>query len=210
MPASALVLSRGSVLLSWRIWGSACLGSIPLLIGMALTEAGGHQPHSGTLTSFPCCKMVRTNNIYSMELLWGINEKCIQCLVHSRCAVDHSTCEHFALPEVLRQLLSVLCPQSVNLTQKRTTNSRVHLHNLGVVDFSLCVTPQGSCWVYSHFALHLEIFYVTRNLQVPFFSFYFFPFAARNSIAFLNRDLFSYSFYPSGWLLNGIPIWCPV
>lgn len=129
-----------------------------------------------------------------------------QCLVHSRCAVDRSTREHFAVPEVLKQLLSVLCPQSVNLTQKRTANSRVRLHNLGVVDFSLCVTPKGSCWVYSHFVLHLEICYVTRDLQVPFFSFYFFPFATRNSIAFLNRALFSYSFYPSGWLLNGIPI----
>lgn len=89
---------------------------------------------------------------------------------------------------------------------KENHNSRVHLHNFGVVDFSLCVTPQGSCWVYSNFALHQEIYYVTRDLAAAF-SFLFISFATRNSIAFLNRDLFSYSFYPSGWLLNGVPIY---
>lgn len=63
--------------------------------------------------------------------------------------------------------------------------------------------------MYSHFALHQETCYVTRSLAFPFlffsllFSLFFFLFATRNYIAFLNRDLFPYSFSPLDGFLMG-------
>lgn len=159
----------------------------------------------GTPHGFLCCNVGRRNT-FTVAATHGVtveskgkgykHQHGVRCLVGVHEIIALAS---IALCQVLKAAPpSVLYLWFGDLTHMRTADSRAHLHKFGAVDLSLSVSPRGSWWVYSHFALHQEAYYITRGFAAAFFFF-----SNRHSIASLNRDLFSYTFCPSGWLFNG-------